>query len=95
MEKISAPVGVQVVKECLVATIQLGLEQDCGDRRYGSTGRLPRGTGTQGVISSELVCRIKGERGENMPPYPIMHALFFPVNQASEKISSSKVKFNS
>lgn len=49
MEKTSAPVGVWVVKECLVAMIQLGWEQDGGDRRYRSPGRLRRGVGTSGV----------------------------------------------
>lgn len=60
-----------------------------GHRKTSQRGWYP------GCVSSELACSIQGERGENMPPYPIMHALFFPVNQASEKISSSKVKFNS
>lgn len=44
--------------------------------------------------SVELVCSIRGERGRAMPPCPPWRSTF-PVNQASEKISGSKVKFNS
>ena len=64
--------GVQLVEEILVAGKSLGIGAGLwgkGHRRTSQRDWYPR------CISMDLACSIRGERGEKMPPYPIMHAL--------------------